>query len=784
MRLWLGLRVTGLEHVPATGPALLVSNHQSILDPPLIGGATPRQIFFLAKAELFQIPLFGRLIRALHARPVRREGSDPSALKTAARLLEEGKALLVFPEGTRSIDGRLGEAKPGIGMLAVVSGAPVIPAYISGTLESLPKGAIRPRRSQVSVRFGPALHFKALTGERRKERYRDAANEMMRAITQLKEQNDRQHREERRGAVASANLSRRKHPLMESDNRKARSLAGAQREVTDAPEESMEDWFNRGVGDIEEGEVVRGTVVEVRDSEVLVDIGYKSEGTIAIEEFRHAGSLPKVGEEIEVYLESKEDSEGLIVLSKDKADKIKVWDAISKSHDSGTPVEGKVVEVVKGGLSVDVGVRAFLPGSQVDLRPVKNLASMLGQVIRAKVIKLNRRRGNVVLSRRAVLEEEREEKRKHTLSVLSEGMVLTGAVKNITDYGAFIDLGGIDGLLHVTDMSWGRVGHPSEIFQIGDQVEVVVLHFDRETGRVSLGYKQKSSDPWAVVDDRYPVGAKVQGRVVSLTNYGAFVELEPGVEGLVHVSEMSWTRRVRHPSKLVNVGDTVDVMVLDVNKATKRISLGMKQVEADPWATIDERYKPGERIEGKVRNLTDFGAFVELEPGVDGLLHISDMSWTRNIGHPSEILKKGQSVETQILNVDRENKRISLGLKQIQPDPWETVSQRYPMGSRVTGKVVRLTDFGAFVELEAGVDGLLHVSQMSNRPIASPADLVNVGDELTLMVIRVDPHERRIGLSLKDLAATIVEEPQHEGRGRGKGGRKRRGGEDYEDDEE
>ena len=571
---------------------------------------------------------------------------------------------------------------------------------------------------------------------------------------------------------------------METENRKAKVLEGAQEEVAEAPEESMEDWFNRGVGDIEEGEVVRGRVVEVRDSEVLVDIGYKSEGTIAMEEFRHAGTLPKVGDEIEVYLESKEDSEGLIVLSKDKADKIKVWDAISKSHDSGTPVEGKVVEVVKGGLSVDVGVRAFLPGSQVDLRPVKNLASMLGQMIRAKVIKLNRRRGNVVLSRRAVLEEEREEKRKHTLSVLSEGMVLTGAVKNITDYGAFIDLGGIDGLLHVTDMSWGRVGHPSEIFQIGDQVEVVVLHFDRETGRVSLGYKQKSSDPWAVVDERYPVGAKAQGRVVSLTNYGAFVELEPGVEGLVHVSEMSWTRRVRHPSKLVNVGDMVDVMVLDVNKATKRISLGMKQVEADPWATIDERYKPGERVEGKVRNLTDFGAFVELEPGVDGLLHISDMSWTRNIGHPSEILKKGQSVETQILNVDRDNKRISLGLKQIQPDPWETVSQRYPMGSRVTGKIVRLTDFGAFVELEPGVDGLLHVSQMSNRPIASPSDLVNVGDELTLMVIRVDPNERRIGLSLKDLAAAILEEPsQADARGRGKG-RKRRGGEDFDEDEE
>jgi small subunit ribosomal protein S1 len=570
---------------------------------------------------------------------------------------------------------------------------------------------------------------------------------------------------------------------METENQKSKALAGGQKEVDEAPEESMEYWMSRSVsGDIEEGEVVHGRVVEVRDSEILVDIGYKSEGTIAIEEFRHAGSLPKVGDEIEVYLESKEDNEGLIVLSKDKADKIKVWDAISKAHDSGTPVEGRVVEVVKGGLAVDVGVRAFLPGSQVDLRPVKNLASLMGQSIRAKVIKLNRRRGNVVLSRRAVLEEEREEKKKHTLSVLAEGMVLTGTVKNLTDYGAFIDLGGIDGLLHVTDMSWGRIGHPSEIFQIGDQVEVVVLHFDKETGRVSLGYKQKSSDPWANVDERYPEGSKVQGRVVSLTNYGAFVELEPGVEGLVHVSEMSWTRRVRHPSKLVNVGDTVEVLVLEVNKATKRISLGMKQVESDPWATIQERYQPGMRMQGKVRNLTDFGAFVELEPGVDGLLHISDMSWTRNIGHPSEILKKGQSIETQILNVDRDNKRISLGLKQIQPDPWESVAQRYPMGSRVTGKIVRLTDFGAFVELEPGVDGLLHISQMSNRPVNSPADIVNVGDELTLMVIRVDPNERRIGLSLKELA-NVIEEPAPAD-GRGRKARKRRGGDEFEDEEE
>ena len=565
---------------------------------------------------------------------------------------------------------------------------------------------------------------------------------------------------------------------METDNQKAQGPTASQREVGETREETMEEWFAKGGSDIEEGEVVRGLVVEVRGSEVLVDIGYKSEGTIAIEEFRHTG-VPKVGDEIDVYLEAKEDNEGLIVLSKDKADKIKVWDAISRSFDSGTPVEGRVVEVVKGGLAVDVGVRAFLPGSQVDLRPVKNLGALVGQTIRAKVIKLNRRRGNVVLSRRIVLEEEREEKKKHTLAVLSEGMALTGTVKNITDYGAFIDLGGIDGLLHVTDMSWGRIGHPSEIFQVGDQVEVVVLHFDRETGRVSLGYKQKSLDPWATVDERYPVGGKVNGRVVSLTNYGAFIELEPGVEGLVHVSEMSWTRRVRHPSKLVNVGDTVEVQVLDVNKATKRISLGMKQVESDPWSSIDERYKPGLRVQGKVRNLTDFGAFVELEPGVDGLLHISDMSWTRNIGHPSELLKKGQAIETQILNVDRENKRISLGLKQIQPDPWESVSQRYPMGSRVTGKVVRLTDFGAFVELEPGVDGLLHISQMSSRPIGSPAEIVNVGDELTLLVIRVDPNERRIGLSLKELAAAILEEPQQQDtRGRGKG-RKRRGGDAF-----
>jgi len=563
---------------------------------------------------------------------------------------------------------------------------------------------------------------------------------------------------------------------------------GAPRGEGEGADERMEDWFKEDAktSEFEEGEVVRGRVVHVGSSEVLVDVGYKSEGAIPIEEFHRHGGLPKVGDEIEVYLEAKEDNEGLIVLSKDKADKIKVWDAITQAYEKGSPVEGRVVEVVKGGISVDVGVKAFLPGSQVDLRPVKNLTAMIGQPIRAKVIKLNRRRGNVVLSRRTVLEEEREEKKKHTLEVLAEGMVLTGTVKNITDYGAFIDLGGIDGLLHVTDMSWGRVGHPSEIFQVGDQVEVVVLHFDRESGRVSLGYKQKSSDPWERVEQTYAPGTKTRGRVVSLTNYGAFVELEAGVEGLVHVSEMSWTRRVRHPSKIVNVGDEVDVMVLEVNRGAKRISLGMKQVEPDPWATIDERYRIGNRVMGKVRNLTDFGAFVELEAGVDGLLHISDMSWTRNVGHPSEVLKKGQELETQILNIDKDNKRISLGLKQIQPDPWTTVAQRYPMGSRVTGKVVRLTDFGAFVELEPGVDGLLHISQMSNRSVATPGEIVNVGDELTLLVIRVDPNERRIGLSLKELAHAVAapeltEDPARAGGRRRKGGGKSR---EYDYDDE
>jgi small subunit ribosomal protein S1 len=565
----------------------------------------------------------------------------------------------------------------------------------------------------------------------------------------------------------------------------SREVGGGRRAPGANAGEELDDLYRQSLQDLEEGEVVRGRIVAVKDTEVLVDVGYKSEGTIPMDEFHRTGIVPRVGEDIEVYLEMKEDSEGLIVLSKEKADKIKVWDVITRAYEKGIPVEGKVIEVVKGGLAVDVGVKAFLPGSQVDLRPVKALASMLGQPIRARVIKLNRRRGNVVLSRRVVLEEEREEKRKHTLSVLHEGMVLTGVVKNITEYGAFIDLGGIDGLLHITDMSWGRITHPSELVQVGDKIEVMVLHFDRETGRVSLGFKQKGPDPWESVEERFAMGSRHHGKVVSLTNYGAFVELEKGVEGLVHVSEMSWTRRVRHPSKLVNVGDEVEVMVLDVNKGQKRISLGMKQVEPDPWESIDTRYQPGMRVQGKVRNLTDFGAFVELEPGIDGLLHISDMTWARNVTHPSEVVKKSQAVETVILHVDKDAKRISLGLKQIQPDPWEDAVRKFPLGANVRGKVVRLAEFGAFVELEPGVDGLLHISQMSHRPVSRAEDVVQVNDELTLKVIRVDPNERRIGLSLKELASdlAVAADDSEEHRGGGRRGR-RRDRDRYSDDDD
>ncbi len=512
------------------------------------------------------------------------------------------------------------------------------------------------------------------------------------------------------------------------------------------------DLYANSLREIVEGEIVRGTVLEIRNDMVLIDIGYKSEGTIPLKEFQApSGEAPiKVGDTVEVYLEQKEDSDGLIVLSREKAEKIKVWDDIRQAYEKGEVINGMILGRTKGGLMVDIGVRAFLPGSQVDLRPVRDLDRLIGKTFPMKVIKLNQRRGNIVLSRRELLEEERRALKERTLQSLEEGKVIRGKVKNITEYGAFIDLGGLDGLLHITDMSWGRVSHPSELFAVGDEVEVVVLKFDRAAERVSLGYKQRSKDPWEDVDQRFPVGSRVRGKVVSLTDYGAFVELAEGIEGLVHISEMSWTQRVKHPSKVVSVGDPVEVVILDVDKVNKRISLGMRQTEPNPWLSVEERYPVGTRVEGTIRNLTDFGAFVELEEGIDGLIHVSDMSWTKRVRHPSEVLKRGDKVEAVVLHVDKANRRISLGLKQSQPDPWQSVvPEKYRVGMDVKAKVVRLTDFGAFVELEDGVEGLLHISELSHERVAKPEDVVSVGNELTLKIIKLDAEERKLGLSLR-----------------------------------
>ncbi len=512
------------------------------------------------------------------------------------------------------------------------------------------------------------------------------------------------------------------------------------------------DLYATSLREIVEGEIVRGTVLEIRNDMVLIDIGYKSEGTIPLKEFQAPSgeNTLKVGDAVDVYLEQKEDSDGLIVLSREKAEKIKVWDDIRQAYEKGEVISGTILGRTKGGLMVDIGVRAFLPGSQVDLRPVRDLDKLIGKTFPMKVIKLNQRRGNIVLSRRELLEEERRALKETTLQSLEEGKVIRGKVKNITEYGAFIDLGGLDGLLHITDMSWGRVSHPSELFAVGDEVEVVVLKFDRAAERVSLGYKQRSKDPWQDVDQRFPVGSRVRGKVVSLTDYGAFVELAEGIEGLVHISEMSWTQRVKHPSKVVSVGDPVEVVILDVDKINKRISLGMRQTEPNPWLSVEERYPVGTRVEGTIRNLTDFGAFVELEEGIDGLIHVSDMSWTKRVRHPSEVLKRGDKVEAVVLHVDKANRRISLGLKQSQPDPWQSVvPEKYRVGMDVKAKVVRLTDFGAFVELEDGVEGLLHISELSHERVAKPEDVVSVGNELTLKIIKLDAEERKLGLSLR-----------------------------------
>lgn len=516
--------------------------------------------------------------------------------------------------------------------------------------------------------------------------------------------------------------------------------------------QELVDLYAQSLQEITEGEIVRGSVLEIKNGLVLIDIGYKSEGVISIKEFQTpSGEVTvKVGDVVEVYLEQKEDDDGLVVISREKAEKTKIWEDIRLAYEKGEVIGGTILGRTKGGLMVDVGVRAFLPGSQVGLRPVRDLDQLIGKAFPMKVIKLNQRRGNIVLSRRELLEEERKALKEKTLQTLEEGKIIRGKVKNNTEYGAFIDLGGLDGLLHITDMSWGRVGHPSELFAVGDEIEVVVLKFDRVAERVSLGHKQRLKDPWEDVEQRFPVGSRVRGNVVSLTDYGAFVELAEGTDGLVHISEMSWTQRIKHPSKVVSVGDSIEVVVLDVDKGNRRISLGLRQIEPNPWLSIEERYQVGTRVEGTIRNLTDFGAFIELDEGIDGLVHVSDMSWTKRVRHPSEILKRGDKVEAVVLHTDKTNRRISLGLKQSQPDPWQsTILEKYHVGMDVKAKVVRLTDFGAFIELEDGVEGLLHISELSHDRVVRPEDVVSIDQELSLKIVKLDANERKLGLSLR-----------------------------------
>jgi len=522
-------------------------------------------------------------------------------------------------------------------------------------------------------------------------------------------------------------------------------------------EDSFAALFEQSLqNELKEGEIVTGTVVAVSKDYVVVDIGYKSEGQVPLNEFVGAdGSVSvKPGDRIEVFLEARENEHGLCVLSKEKADRLKVWDDISAACERDELIEGIISQRVKGGLSVTIrgGVKAFLPGSQVDLRPVRNLDAFIGKNYKFKVIKFNKKRGNIVLSRRVLLEKERAELKGQTLERLKEGQIVEGIVKNLTEYGAFIDLGGIDGLLHITDMSWGRVNHPSELFQVGDHVRVKVLKFNAETERVSLGLKQITEDPWTRASEKYVPGTVVRGKVVSLKDYGAFIELEEGIEGLVHISEMSWTRRVKHPSKMVAVGDTVEAVVLDVDTANNRISLGMKQLEANPYEQLRDKYPPGTVVKGRVRNIADFGIFVEIEEGIDGLVHISDMSWTQRVKHPSEMYQKGDEVEAAVLNIDTadgEKPKISLGIKQLIADPWDRIPYDYPVGKIIDVKVLKVLDFGAFVELERGVEGLVHVSEISEERIEDPRTALKPGEEKKAQIITVDPIERKIGLSIR-----------------------------------
>jgi small subunit ribosomal protein S1 len=520
--------------------------------------------------------------------------------------------------------------------------------------------------------------------------------------------------------------------------------------------------YEETITTFEEGQIVRGTVTDIRENEVILDVGFKSEGTIPLAEFRNIDNLA-VGNQFDVYLEKLENQEGLVVLSKEKADFFKVWGQIKDAHDGNQIVQGRVKRRIKGGLVVDLlGVDAFLPGSQIALRQVPNLDDLLQQTFDFKIIKINKRRRNIVVSRRVVLEEKREELKRGLMGELEPGQIREGVVKNITDFGAFVDLGGVDGLLHLTDMTWGRVGHPSDVVQIGQKINVKVLDFDREKEKISLGLKQLTPHPWEGVNERYPVGTRIKGRVVSITDYGAFVELEKGVEGLIHISEMSWTKHVKHPSKILSVGQDIEAVVLKVDKDNQKISLGLKQTEPDPWTTIERRYPPGARLKGIVRNLTNFGAFVEIEEGIDGLLHISDMSWAKRVRHPSEVVKKSDLVDVVVLEISQDKKRISLGMKQLTENPWERLAVEFAPDTDVTGRITRILDRGAVVEIRHDVEGFVPVGQMGMDDIVHPEQYYSAGEEIPLRVIKVDPKNKRIVLSVGAYLKTRGEEEVRE----------------------
>ncbi|WP_022668460.1 30S ribosomal protein S1 [Desulfospira joergensenii] len=521
-------------------------------------------------------------------------------------------------------------------------------------------------------------------------------------------------------------------------------------------EETMEELlgiYESSLKKFEEGQVVTGTVISVGREMVLVDVGYKSEGRISIHEFidEEGNVNVNVNDQFEVMIEVWDEEEETVLLSREKAKKVKVWDAIKEVYDDDSTIEGVITSRVKGGFSVDIGLTAFLPGSQADLRPIRNMDEMVGQTYTFKILKYNKKRNNIVLSRRVLLEAERDKLRATTLKAIENDKVMEGIVKNITEYGIFVDLGGVDGLLHITDISWGRVKHPSELYSVGDHINVKILSFDFEKERVSLGMKQLTPDPWTTAIDKYPVGSKITGRVVSLTDYGAFIELEEGVEGLIHVSEMSWTRKIRHPSQMVTVGEEVEAVVLDLKPDNRRISLGIKQTVDNPWEVISQKYPVGTIIEGKIKNITEFGLFIGIDDDIDGLVHISDISWTKRIKHPSEVYKKNDTIQAVVLDIDKANERFSLGIKQTQADPWETVGQRYEVGKEISGVITNLTDFGVFVELEEGIEGLVHVSEISKENIKSPKEHYQIGETITAKVMNINSDERRIGLSIKRL---------------------------------